>query len=280
MFKNKFKTILLLGLLTALFLWIGSFWGASGLVIGLCFALIINFGSYFYSDKIVLKIYRAKEIKKTDNPMLYDLVREVADLAKMPMPKIFIIPSMAPNAFATGRNPKHSVVAFTKGLMDLLTKEELKGVIAHEMAHIKNRDILITTIASTIAGVISYIAMVARWSAMFGGFGGRDREGGNLVSLLVLAIITPIIAMLLQMAISRSREFLADETGAKIIKNPMVLASALEKLQYSSVKMEMGTEATSSLFIVNPFKGKSLLKLLSTHPSTEERVKRLRKLVM
>lgn len=280
MIKNQVKTAILLGLLTALLLWIGSFWGTSGLIVGIVFAGLINLGSYFWSHKIVLAMYRAKEVKRDAVPKLYEIVAEVAEKARMPMPKIYIIPSNNPNAFATGRNPKHSVVACTAGIMELLSKDELKGVIAHEMAHIKNRDILIATIAATIAGVISYVAMVARWGAIFGGFGGRDERGGNVLQLLVLAIITPLIATLVQLAISRSREYLADETGAKIIKNPNALADALEKLEAGSKfnPMRTGNQATASLFIVNPFKASTMLSLFSTHPKMEERIKRLRRM--
>ncbi|RME54248.1 protease HtpX [Candidatus Woesearchaeota archaeon] len=276
--KNQLKTLILLSVLTALLLWIGSFWGRAGLIFGLIFALIINFGSYFFSDKIILTIYRAKEVKEKDNPKLYRLVKEVVHLAKLPMPKLYIIPTASPNAFATGRNPKHSAVAVTEGILNLLTENELKGVIAHELGHIKNRDILIQTIAATIAGVISYIATVARWSAIFGGF-GNDRNN-NFLELIVLAILAPIIALIIQLAISRSREYLADETSARTLHNSHYLISALEKLEHGSKlkPLRFGTEATSSLFIINPFKGSSLVHLFSTHPSTKDRIKRLKEL--
>ncbi|MBL7100583.1 MAG: zinc metalloprotease HtpX [Nanoarchaeota archaeon] len=277
--KNQIKTILLLGVLTALMLWFGSLWGQGGLFIALAFVLLMNFGTYFFSDKIVLKMYKAKEVKEKDTPNLFNLVKEIAHDAKIPMPKVYVMPSDQSNAFACGRSPKHSSVAFTKGILNILTKEELKGVIAHEISHIKNRDTLIMVIASTIAGIISYLAFMARFAAIFGGFGGRDnRDGGNAMGLLIMAIITPIIAMLLQLAISRSREYMADEKGAKIIKNPKALASALEKLN-QNVKhhpMRLGNKATSSLFIVNPFSAKGLTSLLSTHPSMKSRVERLR----
>ncbi|MBI4447522.1 zinc metalloprotease HtpX [Candidatus Woesearchaeota archaeon] len=277
--KNQLKTAVLLAVLTALLLWIGSFWGQGGLIFGLIFALVINFGSYFFSDKIVLAIYRAKQVEEKDAPELYKIVREVAHLAQIPMPKVYIIPSANPNALATGRNPKHAVVACTQGIIELLSKDELKGVIAHEMSHIKNRDILIQTIAATIAGVISYIAMVARWGAIFGGFGGdRDNGGSNAIQLLVLAIITPILAMILQLAISRSREYLADESAAKTLHNSFGLSNALEKLE-KGIKhnpMVMGGEATSALFIANPFSAKGFINILSTHPPIEERIKKLR----
>lgn len=276
---NQLKTLALLAALTGVLLWIGSFWGKAGLVIGLIFALVINFGSYFFSDKIVLYMYKAKPATEKEAPKLYRIVKEVVSAANMPMPKVYIIPTPNPNAFATGRNPKHSAVAATEGILELLSESELKGVIAHEIAHIRNRDILIQTIAATIAGVISYVASMAQWGAMFGGFGGDDREGGNsMISLLVLAILAPLIALILQLAISRSREYLADETGAKLIHNSHPLASALEKLERGNKysPLEFGNQATSSLFIVNPFKASALLTLFSTHPSTDKRIKRLK----
>jgi len=280
MIKNQVKTIILLGVLTALMLWFGSMWGRGGLIIALAFVLLMNFFTYFFSDKIVLKMYRAKEVKEHDAPELYKMVKEVSHYANIPMPKVYIMPSDTPNAFATGRNPKHSAVACTRGIMNLLTKDELKGVIAHEISHIKNRDTLIMVIASTIAGVISYLAFMAKWAAIFGGFGGRDNDNSNAISMLALAIITPLIAMIIQLAISRSREYMADESGAKLIHNPEALASALEKLDagVKHVPMRNGNQATSSLFIVNPFRGSAILSLLSTHPPLKERVKRLRKL--
>ncbi len=277
MIINQIKTVLLLGVLTGLMLLAGQLIGGQiGLAIGLAIALIMNFGSYFFSHKIVLMMYRAKPASKKDYPELNKIVAEVAHKAGIPKPKVYIIPTENPNAFATGRNPKHGVVACTKGILHLLSKEELKGVIAHEMSHIKNRDILIQTIASTIAGVISYIAMIARWGAIFGGFGG-DRDGENVFSLLALAILTPIIALIIQLAISRSREYLADETGAKIIKNPKALASALEKLETGTRynPLRFGNKTTSSLFIANPFRTTGLTALFSTHPPMKERIRRL-----
>lgn len=278
---NQLKTLVLLAALTGVLVWIGSFWGKAGLAIGLAFALLINFGSYFFSDRIVLYMYKAQLVAEKDAPKLYRIVKEVAKSASMPMPKVYMIPTKNPNAFATGRNPKHSAVAATEGILELLSESELKGVIAHEMAHIKNRDILIQTVAATIAGVISYAAAMARWGAMFGGIGGDDREGGNsLISLLVIAILAPLIAIILQLAISRSREYLADETGSRIIHNSQPLASALEKLERGNKysPLEFGSQATSSLFIVNPFKASALMSLFSTHPSTEKRVKRLKEM--
>ena len=277
MIKNQIKTVILLGALTGLLLGVGQLLGGrQGLFIGLTLAVVMNFGSYWYSDKIVLAIYKAQEVKHSDNPDLFNIVKEVAELANLPMPKVYIVPTNNPNAFATGRNPEHAAGAVTHGIMNLLSKDELKGVIAHEMAHIKNRDTLIQAVAATIAGVISYLAFFARFAAIFGG--GRNRDSGGMFELLALAILTPIIATILQLAISRSREYLADETGAKTIHNPIPLANALHKL-HIGVKhnpLRFGNTSTSSLFIVNPFSSRGLLSLFSTHPNVEERIKRLK----
>ncbi|MFH1444999.1 MAG: zinc metalloprotease HtpX [Nanoarchaeota archaeon] len=275
MVLNQFKTAFLLALLAGIMLGIGSFWGQNGLLIALVIAVVFNLGAYFFSDKIVLRMYKANQIKKKDNEQLFDLVKEVSHKAQIPMPKVYVIQSSNPNAFATGRNPKNASVAFTTAILDLLDKNELKGVIAHEISHVKNRDILIATIAATIATVISYIAFMARFSAIFG-IGGRD-SNNNIVGLLIIGILTPIIAMLIQLAISRSREFLADETGGKLIGNPKALASALKKL-HTGVKhhpMKKGSTSTASLFIMNPFSMKGMTAWLSTHPPYQERVKRL-----
>ena len=274
---NQLKTVLLLGALTGIFLGIGYFFGPSGLTIALVIALVMNLISYFFAHKIVLFMYRAKEADKTRYKGLYRDVKQVSELANLPMPKVYIVPTKTPNAFATGRNPKHSVVAVTEGILELLSERELKGVIAHELSHIKNRDILIGTIAAVIAGAISYIAFMARWAAIFGG-GDRDRGGGNIIGLLLLGIITPIIALIIQLAISRSREYLADNTGAKLIKDPDALASALIKL-HDGVKqnpLKFGSESTAHMFIVCPFNMKGVMSILSTHPSVTERVKRLK----
>jgi len=282
MIKNQLKTTVLLACLTALLLFVGSlFGGKMGLIIGLAFAVIMNFGAYFFSDKIVLAMYHARPASQKEAPDLYKIVKEITHLASLPMPKLYIIPTETPNAFATGRSPTHAAVACTEGILKLLTKDELRGVLAHEVSHIKNRDILVQTVAATIAGVISYIATIAQWAAIFGGFGGRDNErGGNLISLLVLAILTPIIAMIIQLAISRSREYLADETGAKTIKDPHALASALAKLE-QGIKhnpMRFGNPTTASLFIVNPFSARGLTGLFSTHPPMEKRIARLKEM--
>jgi heat shock protein HtpX len=277
---NQIKTVMLLGALTAILLWVGQYFGgAAGLTIAIIIVGIMNFGMYWFSDRIVLAMYRAKEAPKDSK--LYHMVKEVAKKADTPMPKVYRIPSRNPNAFATGRNPKNAAVACTDGIMGLLSDRELKAVIAHEIAHIKNRDTLITTVAATIAGVITYVAMMARWAAIFGGFGGRDdRQGGGLIELLVLAIVTPLVATIIQLAISRQREYLADSSGAGYIKDPDALADALLKIE-QGVKahpMAMGNTATSSLFIANPFRGGALISLLSTHPPMHERVDKLRKM--
>ena len=277
---NQIKTALLLGGLTGILLVIGALVGGRmGLTIAFIFAGGMNFFSYWFSDKIVLKIYRAREIDPEKEVELFQVVQDIIQRTKLPMPKVYIIDSQQSNAFATGRNPEHAAVAVTTGLLKILSKNELRGVLAHEVAHIKNRDILISSVAATIAGVISYIAMMARWTAIFGGMGGRDGNN-NLLELLALAIIAPLMAMIIKFAISRSREYLADATGAKIIQDPYSLASALEKIKanvsHHPFRKQGTTEATAHMFIHHPFSGKSFLELFSTHPNTEERVKRLR----
>jgi len=277
---NQIRTVLLLGLLTGVIVWIGRlFGGPQGMIIAFIFAMIMNFASYWFSDKIVLAMYRAREISPDEAPGLYDMVRELAGNAGLPMPRIYLVPSQTPNAFATGRNPKHAVVAVTEGILKLLSMDELRGVLAHELSHVKNRDILIGSIAATLAGVIMILADMARWGAIFGAFGGRDDdEGGGIIGLLVVSIVAPIAAILIQMAISRSREFLADATGAKIAHDPEGLARALEKLHYASQKIPMveAKPQTAHMFIVNPLSGKGIATLFSTHPPVEERIRRLR----
>ncbi|MBS3102536.1 zinc metalloprotease HtpX [Candidatus Woesearchaeota archaeon] len=276
--KNQLKTAILLALLTALLLWVGQLIGGySGLVFAGFFAVLMNFGAFWFSDKIVLMMYRAKEVTEKDQPILFKIVRDVTHKANTPMPKVYIIPSENANAFATGRSKNHAAVACTQGILNLLKEDELKGVIAHEVAHIQNKDILISTIAGTIAGVISYVAFMARWAAIFGGSRDDDR-GGNIISLLLLAIVTPIVATLIQLAISRSREYLADETGARIIRSPYGLASALEKLESDAKKhpMRFGNTSTAHLFITNPFRSGGFIKLFQTHPDMASRIKRLK----
>ncbi|MEM3127320.1 MAG: zinc metalloprotease HtpX [Candidatus Woesearchaeota archaeon] len=274
---NQIKTVLLLGALTGLMLAIGMFLaGTTGLTVALAFALLMNFITYFFSAKIVLWMYRAKEAKKNEHSRLHHIVENVAKKAGIPKPKVYIIPSEQPNAFATGRNPKNGVVACTEGIMKLLNHDELEGVIAHEIAHIRNRDILIATIAATIAAVISYVTAMARWSVIF----GSDDDRGNIFSIILLSIITPIVAMIIQLAISRAREYHADATGARFIANTKGLASALKKIERAvhSYPMRFGNAATSSLFIQNPFTFKGVMSLLSTHPPTDERIKRLNRM--
>ncbi|MDP3024369.1 MAG: zinc metalloprotease HtpX [candidate division Zixibacteria bacterium] len=273
---NTLKTAFFLTLLTLLLVFIGRILGGnSGMIIALIFAAILNLGSYWFSDKIVLGIYRAQKIEEGDNPGLYRIIRRIASQAGLPMPKIYIIPTDSPNAFATGRNPEHSAVAVTSGILRILSEEELEGVISHEMSHIKNRDILISSIVATVAGAISMLAQMAQFAAIFGG--GRDEEnrGGGL-GLLFMAIIAPIAALLIQLAISRSREYQADENGAKISHKPLALAGALKKLSYASQRIPLeANPSTAHLFIVNPLTGKGLASLFSTHPPLEERISRL-----
>ncbi len=278
---NQVKTTLLLGSLTGLIVLIGRYFGGnSGMVIAFIFAVLMNLGSYWFSDKIVLKLYRSRQLSSQESPELYSLVSRLSQSASLPMPKIYLIPSEAPNAFATGRNPQHAVIAVTQGILRLLNPSELEGVLAHEMAHIKDRDILISSIAATLAGVVMMIASMARWAALFGGFGGSDDDdGGGILGFIVLAFLAPLAALVIQLAISRSREYLADSTGAQIAGNPLGLASALEKLDYASKKIPVkANPATAHLFIVSPLSGKSLMGLFSTHPPTVERITRLRSL--
>jgi heat shock protein HtpX len=275
---NTVKTALLLGALTGLLMLIGGLIGGKGGVyIAFIFAVILNFGSYWFSDKIVLKMYKAQEVSESSAPDLYNIVRNLAMKACLPMPRIFIIPEETPNAFATGRNEKHAVVAVTKGIMRILNKEELEGVIAHELSHIKNKDMLISSIAATIAGAISMLAIMAQWAAIFGGGSSDEDNGGGIIGLIAMAIFAPLAAAVIQMAISRSREYLADARGASITKNPYGLASALEKLTKASQVIPMDVKpSTAHLFIVNPLSGKAFMKLFSTHPPLEERIARLR----
>jgi len=280
MIMNQIKTVVLLGSLTGLLMLVGQITGgSSGLAAGLFFALILNFASYWFSDKMILFSYRARKVSKNEFPRLHAIISELSKKAGIPKPTIYVIPSQTPNAFATGRNPNHAAVAVTEGIMSILSEDELKGVMAHELTHIKNRDTLISTIAAAIAGIISYVAFMARWAAVFGGF-GRDRDDSSGLELLFLAILTPIIATILQLAISRSREFLADEGAARMMKTGKHLASALEKLENASKRLPMrfGSKTASSLFIVNPFRGSALLELFSTHPSTGKRIKRLKEM--
>jgi len=249
---NQLKTTLLLGSLTGLIILIGRYFGgSSGMVIAFIFAVLMNFGSYWFSDKIVLKLYKSRQLSSQESPELYSLVSRLSQSAALPMPKIYLIPSEAPNAFATGRNSKHAVIAVTQGILRLLNSSELEGVLAHEIAHIKDRDILISSIAATLAGVIMMIASMARWAAIFGGFGGSDDDDGGILGFVVLAFLAPLAALIIQLAISRSREYLADSTGARIAGNPLGLASALEKLDSASKKIPIkANPATSHLLLL------------------------------
>lgn len=275
---NTFKTLALMTALVVLFVLIGDLAGGQeGMIIALVMATVMNVGAYWFSDKIVLMMYRAQEVDESTSPKLYRTVRRLAERGNLPMPKVYIIPDASPNAFATGRNPQHAAVAATQGLLQIMDEEELEGVIAHELSHVGNRDILISTIAATIAGAIMIFARMAQWGAMFGGGGRDDREGGgNPLALLLVAIFGSIAAMLLQMAISRAREYQADASGAQLSGNPMGLARALGQLQRAAQRVPLNANpATAHMFIVNPFRGGGLMNLFSTHPPVEERIARL-----
>lgn len=279
-----FKTTILLASLTGLLVLIGNMAaGTGGMIIAFIFALIMNFGSYWYSDKIVLKMYGAKEASPADSPNLHRIVSDLAMKGGIPKPKVYIVESGMPNAFATGRDPQHAAVAVTTGILNILSYEEIEGVLAHELAHVKNRDTLISAVAATIAGVITMLASWARWAAIFGGFGGRDEDdGNNIIGFIFMAILAPLAATLIQLAISRSREYVADAEGAKMCRKPWALADALEKLEYGnshyrpSINDVQARENTAHMFIVNPLKGGTIQSLFSTHPATDERIRRLR----
>jgi heat shock protein HtpX len=274
-----FKTGLLLAVLTAMLVLAGgAIGGQRGMMIAFFFALAMNFFSYWFSDKIVLRMYGAQPVDEAQAPQLYAIVRRLAQRAGIPVPKVYLIPSESPNAFATGRNPQHAAIAVTEGIMRILDEEELEGVLAHELSHVANRDVLISTIAATLAGAITYLAHMAQWGAIFGGRSSDDEEGSsNPLVMMMFAILAPIAAMLVQFAVSRAREFQADATGARLAGRPWPLAKALEKLEVASHMQPMpANPATAHLFIVNPLTGRSLMRLFSTHPSTEERIARLR----
>jgi len=276
--NNTLKTTILLGALTGLLILIGGYFGGQqGMLLAFVFAFLMNFGAYWFSDKIVLAMYGAKEVSEVEAPELHRMVRGLTQRAGMPMPRVYIIPTDTPNAFATGRSPQHAAVAVTEGILKILSSEELEGVLSHELAHIRNRDTLISTIAATLAGVIVMLANMARWAAFFGA--GRDEEDrdGGVLGLILLAILAPLAATLIQLAISRAREYQADESGARLTKRPWALADALEKLEYAAQRIPLDANpATSHLFIVNPLRGGSILALFSTHPPIAERVARLR----
>jgi len=273
---NNVKTVLLLGLLTGIILFLGSLWGEGGLTIALVFSVLMNFGSYFFSDKIALRIYGAKPAGREEAPRLYSMMDFLCARSGLPMPKIYIIPSESPNAFATGRNPKHASVAVTQGALRLLDENELQGVLAHELAHVKNRDILISSIAATIAGVIMWVSHMARFAMIFGGGRDRDDEGGGALGGLAMIIVAPIAALLIQLWISRTREYQADQSGAEMAGSPYGLASALQKLDNYARRLPMeASPNTAHMFIVHPFSGGGLMSLFSTHPPMEKRIERL-----
>lgn len=277
---SRIRTTILLALLTVLIIWIGNMIGGrGGMYIAFILAFVMNIGSYWFSDKIVLAMYHAQPVQEHEDPGLYRIVRELAAEAGLPMPRICMIPEETPNAFATGRNPENAVIAVTAGITRILTPSELKGVLAHELGHVKNRDILVSSIAATLAGAVMILANIAQWAAIFGGRSDDEDRGGGFLGLIVTAILAPIAATLIQLAISRSREYLADETGARLAHNSESLARALEKLAMASERMPMDANpSTAHMFIVNPLSGRSMANLFSTHPPIEERIRRLRQM--
>ncbi len=279
--SNMLKTTVLLAALTVLFVLLGGMLGGEqGMLVALLIAAAMNFVSYWWADKIVLHMYGAQEVTEAEAPEFYHLVRNLATRAGLPMPRVYIIPTDTPNAFATGRNPQHAAVAATQGILRILTRDELEGVMSHELGHVRNRDILISTIAATLAGAVMMLARMGQFAAMFGGGRSRDDEGGGgagIIGLLVMAIVAPVAAMLIQMAVSRAREYQADASGAQISRKPWALADALEKLEPAAQALPMeASPATAHMFIVNPLSGSGLLTLFSTHPPVAERVARLR----
>ncbi|MBI1806360.1 MAG: zinc metalloprotease HtpX [Ignavibacteria bacterium] len=279
---NTLKTVFLMTFMMVLLMLVGSLIGGqNGLIMAFVFSLAMNFGSYWFSDKIVLMMYRAKEVTEAEAPRLYSLVARISSQAQLPMPRLYIIPGETPNAFATGRSPQHAAVAATEGILQLLSDDELEGVLAHEFAHIKHRDILTSTIVATMVGTITFVARMAGWSMMFGG-GSRDRRDSNGFAELAMLILAPIAAVLVQLAISRSREFAADEGGAHICGRPLSLANALQKLEkgVERIPMQNASPASAHMFIVNPLLGGGISKLFSTHPPIAERVERLHNIAM
>jgi heat shock protein HtpX len=276
---NAFKTAFLLTALTLLLMFIGrAFGGQNGMFIALAIAVVMNFVSYFYSDKIALSMYRAQPVTREELPRAYAAVERLTQKIGIPMPKMYVIPSESPNAFATGRNPSHASVAVTHGILGLLSDEELEGVLAHELGHVNNRDILISSVAATLAGAITMLASMGRWAMLFGGFGGgsRDRRDGGGFAALLMLIVAPIAATLIQLAVSRSREYQADATGAHFTGNPYALASALQKLDAYSRRIPMqASPSTAHLFIIQPLLGMNFSSLFSTHPPIAKRIERL-----
>jgi heat shock protein HtpX len=273
---NNIKTVLLLGILTGLILFIGSFWGQNGLTFALVVSIAMNFASYFFSDKIALSMYQAEPVTQEQAPRIYRIMDGLCSRDGLPMPKIYIIPDDSPNAFATGRDPQHASVAVTRGALNLLNEDELTGVLAHELSHVKNRDILISSVAATLAGMIMWIANMARFAAFFGGGRDRDEEGGGALGGLATMIVAPFAAMLIQMWISRTREYQADASAAEVVGSPNGLASALRKLDsYSKLIPMEASPSTAHMFIMHPFSGRSMMALFSTHPPTAKRIERL-----
>lgn len=277
--RNTLKTTILLAGLGGLMVLIGSFFGRGGAIIGLALGLVFVGGSYWFSDKIAIKAARAREVTEAEMPEYFGIVRDLAMRAEMPMPRLYVSPEMQPNAFATGRNPEHAAVAVTEGILQVLDRDELRGVLAHELSHVGNRDILISSVAAAVAMGITFMARMAMWGAMFGGGGGRDRDGGNVIGLLAMALLAPLAAGLLQMALSRSREFEADRSGARLIGDGEPLARALQKIDAYAHRVPMDVDqAHAQAYIVNPLSGRRIqfANLFRTHPPTEERLARLR----
>lgn len=280
--SNTLKTAMLLALLMGLLLFFGQLLGGQqGLLVAFFLSLLMNFGAYWFSSKIVLMSYGARQVTEAEAPKLYAVVRRLSAQAQLPMPDVYILPGESANAFATGRDPQHAAVAATEGILRMLSEDELEGVIGHELAHVKHRDILISTVVATIAGTITFIARMAMYASFFGG-GSRDRDNSNPLGEILLVILAPIAAMLIQFAVSRSREFAADEGGAEISQRPLSLANALRKLDRAAEEIPMSNagNATAHLFVVNPLRGGGVAKLFSTHPPTEERIARLEQIAM
>ncbi|MEA3297001.1 MAG: zinc metalloprotease HtpX [candidate division Zixibacteria bacterium] len=278
---NSFKVTIMMLALMAIFMGVGyMFGGQSGMIMAFVLAVLMNFISYWYSDKIVLRLYKAREVSESDYPKLFSVVKRVISQAMIPMPKVCIVPNKAPNAFATGRNLEHATVAVTEGLLEILNEDELEGVLGHEIAHIMNKDMLIGTVAATFAGAIGILASIARWGAIFGGYGHSDNNRGGGLGLLVVAIVAPLMAIVIQMAISRQREYRADSKGGQITGKYLALASALSKLHRSPARMNLrDRRSTANLMIANPLSGKGISSLFSTHPPVEKRIEKLKKLV-
>jgi heat shock protein HtpX len=270
------RTAFLMTLLTVLLVLIGGIWGQEGIIIAFVFAMVMNFGSFWFSDKIVLSMYRAREVSPQQAPELYSIVRRLVQRADLPMPRVYIIPTEVPNAFATGRNPKHAAVAVTTGLLNTLESREIEAVLGHELAHVKHRDTLVSTIAATMAGAITMLATMARWAAIFGGIGGDDDDGGGILGFLLMAILAPIAALLIQLAISRSREYAADRGSAEISGEPLALADALRKMDSIAQRQPLAANpSTVHMFIVNPMKRDFVASLFRTHPAVQKRIARL-----